>query len=734
MPSNSVNLELAQIALERSTGSLFEKFINAFYPSIAGENFIPLGGNKDGGADAFQSEGLVLGSATSVFYQSSTEVDYRSKIAQTVKRLREIGRDPSMLVYITSRVIPFIDLEEAELSRKLGLGIKIRDRAFIIAHVNDGPGTVAAFNTYLLPTLDYLKSIGASPLLTPSKNVDSPAIYAFLRQELDRYQGNENLVNALADGLILWALEETDPDKEILMSEQEIRKKIAQALPSAEKTLRGVIPHRLQKLSERSKAYGRAIRRYKKKGMYCLSYEFRLRIAEDNASDSALKIQVQNAFLRRIVKSGGETLDGELQQAAVEISLNVIQRTYEKEGIEFSAFLNNQKKEGPSPVITDYIDECLNEAKLTAEDWLKMKEIVLANLQGAFYNSDESERLFFSKLSITYTLLFCLNTEPRVVEYFQNMASDFYLYVGSDLIIRALSERYLRETDQVTRNAFKIIREAGGKLVLSEAVLEEVLSHIQAADYEFVNHYARVENSITDYMARNSDRILIRAYFYARRTPPEGIQGPKDWHQFMHQFCDYSELHKTESREQLKRYLMAQFGMSFESRAELEKLSIDFEVSELAEQLLSYKNNEMLARNDALMALGIYGRRSKRGEGSSISEFGYRTWWLTGETKILKYTKDLETQKGARYIMRPDFLVRFLSLAPSASEVRRTYRSIFPSILGIKLARRVDSQELKKVLAKLEEAQELEPGRRQAKISELADQLKTVFLHKPIVE
>jgi len=36
-----------------------------------------------------------------------------------------------------------------------------------------------------------------------------------------------------------------------------------------------------------------------------------------------------------------------------------------------------------------------------------------------FYDSLEVERLYLGKLSRTYTLLFTLNTEPRLIEYFQ---------------------------------------------------------------------------------------------------------------------------------------------------------------------------------------------------------------------------------------------------------------------------------------------------------------------------
>lgn len=54
MRQSGINLQLVEIALDRVGGDTFEHFVNAFYPTIAGEGFCPLGGMHDGGADGFQ--------------------------------------------------------------------------------------------------------------------------------------------------------------------------------------------------------------------------------------------------------------------------------------------------------------------------------------------------------------------------------------------------------------------------------------------------------------------------------------------------------------------------------------------------------------------------------------------------------------------------------------------------------------------------------------------------------
>ncbi len=689
MSGAGINLELAEIALDRAGGDVFEKFVNAFYPAIAGENFVPMGGMRDGGVDAFEDERITIGERTKAFYQSSVQKAVQTKIRATIKRLRESGRDPRTLVYVTSQKVPNLDLEEQELSHELKVMVRIRDRVFIASHINDTVGTRAAFDTYLKPLLSFLRRVGAPELLPASDIVSSPAIYVFLRQELDRSDKKLGLVNALADGLILWALEGTDPDQGKFMTAKQITQKIEMEVPAAAKVLKGAIPIRLNTLASRGKSQERPIRWHRKQDQYCLAYEFRSRLEQDNATDEALRIKVLDLFKTRI---SGDNLNisPELAAETAEVSLRAVQKTFEVEGLQFAAFLTGALKESILPTISDHVDGCLGETKIPTSDKPTVKIAIINNLQSAFYHSHEAERLLFSRLSATFTLLFCLKTEPRVVEYFQHMAGDFYLYVGSDLLVRTLTERYLLPQDQSTRNALKLMRQLGATLVLAEPVLDEVHTHIAATDYEFYNKYRLLEpDAKSEYIFRNSDRILIRAYFYARHTPPDGIQGPRSWNEYIEQFCDARRLHEPSGREQLRNYLTSEFGLTHESRENIETLTNEAEVKSLADRLLEYKDVAAKARNDALLALAVYGRRKQRRENSGPNPYGCRTWWLTGESRILDYTRELIKARGSHFIMRPDFIVRFVAIAPSAAEIRHSYATIFPSLLGIRLARRV---------------------------------------------
>jgi hypothetical protein len=337
--------------------------------------------------------------------------------------------------------------------------------------------------------------------------------------------------------------------------------------------------------------------------------------------------------------------------------------------------------------------------------------------------------VYFGKLSRTYALLFALNAEPRLVEYFQEMSSDFYLYVGSDILVQALSERFLDPKDQRTRNMLRIVGEAGATLVLTEPVLDEVLGHLRATDREFEYFFEPVEGEVMLEIARQAPKILIRAYFYSRLDPPSPELRVANWPAFVSQFCDYSSLGQKKIASQLRSYLQAQFNMTYVSNSELERLVRTDELEGLVQRLRAVKDVEVLARNDALLVLAVYGRRGTEGEQSHVTEFGYRTWWLTGETHILTETRELvRNHGGARYVMRPEFLLNFIALSPTTSQIRRAFRTIFPTLLGISLAKRMDEEEFSKLMKKVEDANKLEPGRRQAVMSELADRLKSDFI------
>src|SRR5207237_176021 len=118
--------------------------------------------------------------------------------------------------------------------------------------------------------------------------------------------------------------------------------------------------------------------------------------------------------------------------AIANVALRALQMTFETEGLELAAFLHGNDLAEEDYSIADSIDKALLQSSAAGEQQILWKEVLVRMLRTTIYESTEEERLYLGKLSRTYLLLFSLNAEPRIVEYFQTMASDFYLYLGSD--------------------------------------------------------------------------------------------------------------------------------------------------------------------------------------------------------------------------------------------------------------------------------------------------------------
>jgi hypothetical protein len=728
MPVEPVHPDLVKIALDKAEGFQFERFVNDFYPSIIGAKFVPVGGVHDGGVDAFAGSPVheEVGAPT-VFYQASIQEDFRGQVRHTVKRLRESGRDPRHLVYVTSRTISLPDAEERALSRDLDVAIQIRDAKYIIAHVNDTVGTTAAFNHHLRHLTDFLRNIGSPGIIAPSAHVRSPAVYVFLEQELARQRGDTTLLESVTDALILWALEGTDPDAGLTMSRQDVLDKISVEIPAVRRVVDHRVGKRLEWLSDKRYPDGRQVRWHRKENQFCLPYETRSRIEEENRADETLRLDVLSSFHARLTEDTGTHLDDTARRTAADATLRTLQLAFEREGLEFASFLDDSDGTEYS-TITDAIAAALQERGCTGRDRYLIADAVFATVRRVFYHSREVERAYLAKLSRTYTLLFTLNTEPRLIEFFQGVSRSLNLYVGADLLVRALSERYLPTPDQLTRNTLLMASRLGAKLILTEPVLEEVLGNLRGADSEFRNWFEQVEQHVDYNMAQNAPKIMVRAYFYAKVDADITGRRPGSWPAFVGQFLPHADLHKASAYDHLRRYLQATFTMEVESTSTLQSLVNSSEVEELAGTLAGSKPNGQLAYNDALMALAVYGRRRSRREQSRITEFGYETWWLTAEARILRHTRSLiKEHKGAPYIMRADFLLNFMTLAPTAQETRATLGHVFPSLLGIKLSRRMNEDAFHEIIKKVKAAQEMDDARRTAAVAHLVDQLKANF-------
>lgn len=113
------------------------------------------------------------------------------------------------------------------------------------------------------------------------------------------------------------------------------------------------------------------------------------------------------------------------------------------------------------------------------------------------YFGDADEREYLRRLAKTYAIFFMLRQDPAIVRYFADMTSGLRLYVGTDLLIQALSEHYLPEENRSATLMLQMAGAAGAELILAESVREEIIGNLRGADHEYHNYYEKIEHRLT---------------------------------------------------------------------------------------------------------------------------------------------------------------------------------------------------------------------------------------------
>jgi hypothetical protein len=720
-----INEKSVDVALDASDGWDFERFAQSFLSGIFGIEFRPIGGIHDGGADgAIDLPQFEQESKSTTFVQCSIQNDYGSKINKTISRLRESGREIRKLIYITNKKIRNLDKEEFRLSDSYDISVQILDKEFVRVNINRNDVTKGAFSSHLDKYLMPLQTFGHSIIQKATTFSAPPDVYVFLRQIIDRKENRSSLSISLTDGLILKALEGTEPNV-YEMSVKQVEDKISDLVPGAQKIVKSLVKSRLEALSRVTKQT-RFVRRHGEK--YCLSYELRKKAVVDNTEDESLRVNVKDLWFERIktISKTDGWLNDEPKQI-VEAMFEVIQHAFYKRGLSFAAFLENEQS-GPDMIyLEESVAEVFMRLNLSKKRETSFKKAILETLRIALYKGLPEEKLYFHKLSLTYTLLFSLQSDASVANFFENLTGDLYLFVGSDIIIKALSEEFLESSSKIMTNSLEIIRRAGGKLVLTEIVLKEVLGHLQTTDFEYKNNYKPIENSISLDIARQIEKILIRAFFYAK-LDETSVRQPRNWESYLNSFIPYAEIsHYRKSLNLLQDYLVNHFGMIFNTYADILPGIKRRERDDLASSMQSEKNTPQLADNDAVMALAVYARRKLVERQNQSKKHGFSTWWLTDETIILRHAQHIIHREGVSFMMRPQFLINHFSLAPSKSDVRENISRLLPGTLGLSMARRVPQEVLLGVLETLRDAQSLSDARRQAEIIACTNTIKSHY-------
>ena len=705
-----IDSRLVTIALTGIDRFDFEDFAKAMSAAAFGVDFVPAGGHHDGGLDGFHA------TADGDYYQFSTSADAEKKIRGTIRRISETRGSLAALDYLTSITVPNKDLVAKSISKDTKTFVRIFDAEWIQHNINLNAQSEAAFKSYLAPHLDYLREFGRSFPLHAVDKEQKPSLYVFLQQEYERLSGHQGVTQSVIDSLIKWALEGTDPEKGIFKTRQEIHSYIVDSVPKTNEILNEQLTARLHALSQKDNPGGRGIRHHTKDDQYCLPYSLRSKIEEEAFEDAILRIRFDEVLSGRLSDAFDKVGLLEKLDAAIDVTHRVIHQVMSESCVNILHLLQKGDSEKSGLDFSSTLEPTCVEQFGKSDETHAIIDVIKEVIAKAFYHGADTERRYLSKISQAYLFQVFLKFDPNAIRHFDELSKNLKLVIGTDILVRVMTEVYLEEADQGTTSLLKKLAENGAKLILTEPVVDEVWNNLKSANREYNADFEEVYQHLTWTIASQPKKILVRSFLYAV-LEARRIGDRLYWPNFIEKFCSLRDIESHEGRRQIQDFFEVGFAMNYYDREALKKIGDQDVFDELLRRFLVIKEDENLAENDALLISFIYGLR-KREADKSTKKFGFVRWWLTEESKVVREASTI-IQRNGEFALRPDFLFYFLGLVTSSAEAKIQFQALAMSAMGIRLSNRVASDLVDSTLKQVAELKAMNEARYHANLAEL---------------
>jgi hypothetical protein len=706
---NGIDPKSARYAIGNiDDGNIFENFAKDFLSKLLGYEFVPVGGLHDKGIDGFEHT-FNRSDTNKVIYQLSIQKTYQHKIADSLDKLKRNKIRYDQFVFVTNQTIPNIDSYKDELIEKYRKPISIFDLEWFVVHINDSENTVRSYQIFIDSHLHQFNRPGQSFQI--ANLVDDPRLYTYLRQQVDELHNQLKLGDILVDTLIMYSLEDTDPEKGLFLNKDQILERIKSLIKFDPHQIDSLVGRRLTALSKKP----RRIHYYKAEDGYCLQYDERIHIQNDNLNDAATFDEYLSDTGNLIRKIVPPELRGTVDfQGLVNELLNTL---YYKQGIEFSDFvLHGSTSKAFEGNLPDLISQLVDTHKL-AHKLTEIKQFLLIIIRAIVYDGTQSQKSFLRRLSLTYSMLFLLQCDPKLCTYFSALAGKLNIYVCTSIIIPALSERFLNPQNRRYTNLLINAQKAGVKLYINEPILRELAAHFRMIRQIYDNTYAGNDNIYrTEAAMQAISDIMIRAYYYALNR-----NKVNNFRQFISTFVSPTMKRLSED---LISWLSLEFGIKYEPNSNLGIHLDNNEIDLIASKLAAYKG-KIKSKTDAEVIVTIFAIRERNNEIATSGIFGYKTWWLTSDITTQMVAAEVAADKySVSCYMRPDFLYNYVSLAPTQGQIDDAFTTFFPTLLGVNLSTYLPDHVSSVIHKYVKEHGDESESRKSAVINELIDDLK----------
>ena len=537
------------------------------------------------------------------------------------------------------------------------------------------------------------------------------------------------LASSNVSGSLCNSLLGTNPETDNFRTIDEIQDCITKEQPNVLAKAENTLAERLEFLC--SKVNDPRVRRHPG-DRYALSYSVRTSFHEDNLRLQAIKDKFVGSLNIRFNEIADEEADQQRLFVVTCVQL-VLVETYRKQAINFAASFTSRDFETDIRVhdILDRIILDLNVPKKFRESVTDFSSLVFRQV---CYSSREEERDYLNLLMKYFSIHFMMDGNSAVSRYFSDMAASLRLFVGTDIIVRCLSETLVQKSSRGMENSLELLRSRGVRLSVTRQTVQEVFAHIRHSTGVFRREYEHWFRCAKLDEVKNSDRILIRSFFYAYLEPERHVRRPKNWSDYLRNFGAAAWFAKTDAtsskadNDGFASFLIDKYDLKFVDIDEVLDTIDDNLAAKITDSILKERDaqsdgSKILARNDAEMALFVNSERISRKERVSRDLYGYNTWWMTEETAVLRALKQSEQPDDV--IMHPQFLMNHFVLDPSYIKRNSSEnRQIMPTTFGLRITDRVCPSVMKEFIQHIGDLSGLDGPAQNARIRIAANILK----------
>lgn len=711
--------QLISLAIDNISRTDFERWVQKVLAKTEGLSFAPTGGIQDGGQDGFIRS---IEGQTTHYVQITKQEDTRTKVRQTVETIRKT-RTIDQLTLVTSQEEQNRDLLEAKWGIEFDIKLRVHDRNWLLVRASldqvlrdELYGCVRGLIDELNRATSVTKKLGRQ---------DRLSIITYLEAQARSLPSTEDFQNLCLDTVVYDALQGTNPAEAKFRTLEELLEYISEKHPKLISKTSVTLEDRLEFLC--SKSNFPRIRKHPGQ-QFALPYEVRNQFDELNLSIQNLEDTFLASLSSRI-RNESPNLSADLHGKILSIVRDTLHETFRLQAINFSNSFSSTSDDAKVEVFT-IIEKLCKELEINSNEIEITKEIASKVFRNVCYSSSNTEGRFLEVLMKYYTLQFVMQGDAVVSEFFEEMARRLRIYLGTDIIVRCLSESFVKEKSRGMTNALKRIQAGGVKLRITRRTLEEVFSHLHITYLTFRNDFESWYRNGSLRELMQSDRILIRAFGYAFFEPLGHTRQPRDWSDFLNQFGSaawFSEPNR--NIDEFGSFLVEKYDLEFvEVDGVISKIDFDL-AKEIADEIYSLRDrgatsgHAKLALNDAQLALFINAERAELGERVTSDLYGYNTWWMTEEAKVIQALKRRSIPSDI--VMHPQFLINHLLLDQARHGKGETEPlGLTPTLFGLRITNRVPQSVMKKFLDAVRDIDTSDEVAQRARIRAAANRLK----------